>query len=285
MRSLLTSPRISLKEDRPSASAEARAASAALLESIRDLVQERNPRRHLGKPTDLRKTAGMVAAGLRAFDAACRARLGRPAQDLHRLMLWDTGTGCAAEIDLDRAAPASVMGRLAQDALLEWNTMIERNMAAAASEGYWNTPLGLVRHEDDPAKEMALLAFSRTAWDDLAEFARSRLGWDGGTQKNLPQLLVGKLHHDHRLCVRYDATHPWTVARIKMWLEPDGDLGAFCHHCVKLAAELGGGAKLRRCGRCWSAEYCSGECQKAAWPQHRAACGPETGWAVRIMER
>ena len=282
MRTLLTSPRISLKDDKPAASAEARAASAALLESVRDLVHERIARRHLGKPVDLRKTAGMAAAGFRVFDAACRAELGRRASEVYRLMLCDIGTGCAVEIDLDRAAPEAVMGKPAEDTLIEWKSMIDKNMAASSADGFWNTPLGLLRHGDDPAKEMALVAFSRTAWDDLEEFARSRLGWEGSDC--LPAMLVGRLHHKHRLCVRYDLTHPWTVARIKMWLEPEGDLGAFCHRCVKLQTELAAGAKLLRCSRCWSALYCSGECQKAAWPQHRTACGQETGWAVRIME-
>eukprot|EP01136_Pigoraptor_vietnamica_P036606 Opistho-1_new@103421 len=48
---------------------------------------------------------------------------------------------------------------------------------------------------------------------------------------------------------------------------PPSDADAIaCAACGK------GDVKLLKCGACLVVRYCSRECQKAAWPQHRQAC-------------
>ena len=44
-----------------------------------------------------------------------------------------------------------------------------------------------------------------------------------------------------------------------------------CEACGKKEEELGG-LMMMRCARCFNATYCDGECQKAHWAAHRAAC-------------
>merc|ERR1712137_1411693 len=36
------------------------------------------------------------------------------------------------------------------------------------------------------------------------------------------------------------------------------------------------GERLKQCGKCHSARYCSVECQKAHWPRHKRNCQPFT---------
>lgn len=52
-----------------------------------------------------------------------------------------------------------------------------------------------------------------------------------------------------------------------------------CGHCGAVggvrrhgAAAASGTVALRRCSACKEAAYCSPECQRAAWPEHRSAC-------------
>jgi hypothetical protein len=48
-----------------------------------------------------------------------------------------------------------------------------------------------------------------------------------------------------------------------------------CMGCSRTAAAaVAAGGKLRQCGRCHDALFCSAECQRAAWPQHRTSCLP-----------
>ena len=46
--------------------------------------------------------------------------------------------------------------------------------------------------------------------------------------------------------------------------------GLYCQHCG--AKERGGQKKLLQCAKCKSAHYCSIECQRLDWPQHKGAC-------------
>jgi hypothetical protein len=46
-----------------------------------------------------------------------------------------------------------------------------------------------------------------------------------------------------------------------------------CAQCGKTEGELGAGEKLRKCGGCGVARYCSGACQKLAWSAgHKKEC-------------
>ncbi|KZT72237.1 hypothetical protein DAEQUDRAFT_64216 [Daedalea quercina L-15889] len=48
-----------------------------------------------------------------------------------------------------------------------------------------------------------------------------------------------------------------------------------CSYCMKKV----GKANLKRCSRCRFVQYCSRECQRAAWPTHRTGCA--TGGAFK----
>ncbi|RDX52875.1 hypothetical protein OH76DRAFT_132344 [Lentinus brumalis] len=50
---------------------------------------------------------------------------------------------------------------------------------------------------------------------------------------------------------------------------PEGDALRCCHTCNKSEVP---GVKLKECGGCRNILYCSGKCQKAEWPQHKAVC-------------
>ena len=49
-------------------------------------------------------------------------------------------------------------------------------------------------------------------------------------------------------------------------------LSPCCALCGKTKSELAAGEKLRSCSGCGAARYCSGECQKTAWPRHKKEC-------------
>ena len=42
-----------------------------------------------------------------------------------------------------------------------------------------------------------------------------------------------------------------------------------CSHCFKVGKK---NKELNACSGCRMAQYCSEECQKAAWPQHKKTC-------------
>ena len=46
--------------------------------------------------------------------------------------------------------------------------------------------------------------------------------------------------------------------------------GTVCDGCGK--ADLADGVKLKTCGRCSNARYCSTACQLEAWPGHKPEC-------------
>ncbi len=55
---------------------------------------------------------------------------------------------------------------------------------------------------------------------------------------------------------------------------PDVAAGGAAQHKKRLGACVvcGTKGKMLRCARCLSATYCSGACQKAAWPTHKTEC-------------
>ena len=74
------------------------------------------------------------------------------------------------------------------------------------------------------------------------------------------------------------------MKRIKAWAVAEAlvggsaascstSLASCCAHCGKTEGELGAGEKLRKCGGCGVARYCSGACQKLAWSAgHKKEC-------------
>ncbi|PRW32982.1 MSS51 mitochondrial [Chlorella sorokiniana] len=49
--------------------------------------------------------------------------------------------------------------------------------------------------------------------------------------------------------------------------------GRACDHCGQQEGEEASSVQLKRCGRCERALYCCRDCQRAAWPTHKQACG------------
>ncbi|PHH63855.1 hypothetical protein CDD81_5412 [Ophiocordyceps australis] len=45
-----------------------------------------------------------------------------------------------------------------------------------------------------------------------------------------------------------------------------------CYNCKKPGAETA----LKKCAKCWTALYCSRDCQKADWKAHKKVCGKQT---------
>jgi hypothetical protein len=45
-----------------------------------------------------------------------------------------------------------------------------------------------------------------------------------------------------------------------------------CRNCERTEANVDGGGQLERCGRCLAVWYCSKECQKKNWAEHKPCC-------------
>ncbi|KAI9026372.1 hypothetical protein DFJ74DRAFT_704850 [Hyaloraphidium curvatum] len=54
----------------------------------------------------------------------------------------------------------------------------------------------------------------------------------------------------------------------------DSSKGYFCGACGRFAKKK---EDLRQCAGCGRAYYCGKECQRTAWPEHKADCGSLTG--------
>ncbi|XP_028989594.1 putative protein MSS51 homolog, mitochondrial isoform X2 [Betta splendens] len=50
------------------------------------------------------------------------------------------------------------------------------------------------------------------------------------------------------------------------------DTFKFCTGCSKLPEHLGEGESLRRCVKCLNVYYCTKDCQRKDWPQHKKVC-------------
>ncbi|KAI9010525.1 hypothetical protein DFJ74DRAFT_684809 [Hyaloraphidium curvatum] len=51
--------------------------------------------------------------------------------------------------------------------------------------------------------------------------------------------------------------------------------GSVCAWCPSFSTD--GTRGMQRCGRCKPIRYCSAECQRAHWPENKAACAPKDG--------
>jgi hypothetical protein len=58
-----------------------------------------------------------------------------------------------------------------------------------------------------------------------------------------------------------------------MSIVPDALTVPHCSHCNKSQAE-GKGDAFKKCGGCKQVYYCSAECQKNDWKEHKSACKP-----------
>ena len=87
----------------------------------------------------------------------------------------------------------------------------------------------------------------------------------------------------HRFFVEYAPMDVWGdgIAMNVHWLYEKLDLSK-CTTCGK-----GDGAELNRCGRCGTATYCSGTCQRGDWAVHKDVCTmsmEDRGQALKITE-
>ena len=84
---------------------------------------------------------------------------------------------------------------------------------------------------------------------------------------------------DKQACVHAVATRVrvhWKAAMADLKAEGEsGTMFRVCHACRTSEANAPVGApKFRVCGRCKNVHYCSTECQRNDWPQHKRWCGP-----------
>ncbi|KAI8942324.1 hypothetical protein NX059_000403 [Plenodomus lindquistii] len=92
----------------------------------------------------------------------------------------------------------------------------------------------------------------------------------------------------HTLHVEYAPMDVWGdgIPMSPHWLYDALDLTK-CTNC-KVSAKSEGVAELQRCGRCGTATYCSGMCQKADWKVHKFVCTmelQERGQMLKISEK
>jgi hypothetical protein len=72
---------------------------------------------------------------------------------------------------------------------------------------------------------------------------------------------------------RMKESHAWALANpVAAPVDGSAPLPPYCVLCGKTESELAAGGKLRKCGGCGMVRYCSGECQKTAWPGHKKEC-------------
>jgi hypothetical protein len=151
----------------------------------------------------------------------------------------------------------------------KWSLMLTFNMAET---GVWvaNVKESMVGEEDiTDAEEIA-----RLGQEFVRELVEGRV-WEAGKKIK------------HRFFVEYAPMDIFGdgIQMSPHWLYKALDLKE-CSTCS--ARESESGAKLERCGRCGTAAYCSGECQKRDWKVHKGICGMdvlERGQMLRITQK
>ena len=104
----------------------------------------------------------------------------------------------------------------------------------------------------------AFIAFDSDSWTYIAEkFPES--------SRLPPQVLVKKMF-ECGLCDRYDALCPTGKQTLRLWTL---DHLCACHVCVTPMTPQG---SLLKCSACKSARYCSKDCQKSDWLNHKQVC-------------
>jgi hypothetical protein len=191
---------------------------------------------------------------------------------------------------------------------LTWTVSLPPSPASPSSTGYSieigrvGTQITIGALDAEGEKWSLMLTFNLTqtgSWianvkesmvgeEDLTDEAEiARLG-----QEFVRDLIVGKVWDAgkkvrHRFFVEYAPMDIFGdgIQMSPHWLYKALDLRE-CTTCSALESESG--AKLDRCGRCGTAAYCSGECQKRDWKVHKGICGLdvlERGQMLRITQR
>ena len=80
--------------------------------------------------------------------------------------------------------------------------------------------------------------------------------------------IIPMLNPDGVICGNYRCS----LAGVARPVNGSAPLPPCCALCGKTKSELAAGEKLRSCSGCGVARYCSGECQKTAWPGHKKEC-------------
>ena len=148
-----------------------------------------------------------------------------------------------------------------------WNNDSFRKMAIYALIGM-GTNMLLNKHENRKAKYIATAIIVLENYNGTGDFNSAT--YNQATATKLRDLFAGdnnggirdvlKLYRKRMTCSCLKELH--SVARKTL-----PKLGA-CFHCGELKER----SSLMICGKCKVHQYCSNECQVAAWPEHKCRC-------------